>query len=245
MFLFNIPIYFAFTAGIIAAFNPCGMAMFPAYVGYQIGSNVRTDGIFRLALTGLTRGVAVTLGFVIVFGSLGLILAIGGRFISPILPFLGFGIGVGISVIALWMLWKNKTLSFSRFSRFEAGGLADVPGTFLFGIAYALASVSCALPIFLAAIGIVVGSGLTVGTFFEVVLGSLAYSFGMGLVMTGVTISALFFENSLSQLVAKATIYVDILGKIAMLIAGLYLVWYWMLGDGRVILEIRLDQLIR
>ena len=122
--------------------------------------------------------------------------------------------------------------------------MTDLPSTFLFGIAYALASVSCALPIFLAAIGIVVGSGLTVGTFLNVVLGSLSYSLGMGIVMTGVTLSALFFENSLSRIISRATVYVDILGKIAMLSAGIYLIWYWLMGDGRIILELRVDQLI-
>ena len=240
----NIPIYFAFTAGIIAAFNPCGMAMFPAYVGYQVGSISGTDGVIKLVIRGLSRGVAVTLGFVTVFGSLGLILAIGGKFIAPFLPFLGLGVGIGITLVALWMLYQKRTFALPGLSGFEVGSLTDVPSTFLFGIAYALASVSCALPIFLAAIGIVVGSGLTVGTFLDVVLGSLAYSLGMGLVMTGVTMSALFFENSLSRIISRATVYVDILGKIAMLGAGIYLIWYWLVGDGRVILELRLDQLI-
>jgi len=240
----NVPIYFAFTAGIIAAFNPCGMAMFPAYVGYQIGSISGTDGVIKLTIKGLTRGVAVTLGFVTVFGSLGLILAIGGKFIAPFLPFLGLGVGIGITLVALWMLYQKRSLTLPGLSSFEVGALTDVPSTFLFGIAYALASVSCALPIFLAAIGIVVGSGLTVGTFLDVVLGSLSYSLGMGLVMTGVTISALFFENSLSRIISRATVYVDIIGKIAMLGAGFYLVWYWLAGDGRVILELRLHQLI-
>ena len=240
----NIPIYFAFTAGIIAAFNPCGMAMFPAYVGYQVGSISGTDGVIKLVIRGLSRGVAVTLGFVTVFGSLGLILAIGGKFIAPFLPFLGLGVGIGITLVALWMLYHKRTFALPGLSGFEVGALTDVPSTFLFGIAYALASVSCALPIFLAAIGIVVGSGLTVGTFLDVVLGSLSYSLGMGLVMTGVTMSALFFENSLSRIISRATVYVDILGKIAMLGAGIYLIWYWLVGDGRVILELRLDQLI-
>ena len=242
--MLNIPIYFAFTAGIIAAFNPCGMAMFPAYVGYQVGSISGTDGVIKLVIRGLSRGVAVTLGFVTVFGSLGLILAIGGKFIAPFLPFLGLGVGIGITLVALWMLYHKRTFALPGLSGFEVGALTDVPSTFLFGIAYALASVSCALPIFLAAIGIVVGSGLTVGTFLDVVLGSLSYSLGMGLVMTGVTISALFFENSLSRIISRATVYVDILGKIAMLGAGIYLIWYWLVGDGRVILELRLDQLI-
>jgi predicted cation transporter len=66
----------------------------------------------------------------------------------------------------------------------------------------------------------------------------------MGLVMTGVTMSALFFENSLSRIISRATVYVYILGKLAMLGAGFYLMWYWLVGDGRVILELRLDQLI-
>jgi len=39
-------------------------------------------------------------------------------------------------------------------------------------------------------------------------------------------------------------VYVDILGKIAMLSAGIYLIWYWLMGDGRIILELRVDQLI-
>ena len=68
IFLLSVPIYFAFTAGIIAAFNPCGMAMFPAYVGYQIGSISGSNSVLRLTITGLTRGVAVTLGFVTVLG---------------------------------------------------------------------------------------------------------------------------------------------------------------------------------
>jgi len=244
IFLLSVPIYFAFTAGIIAAFNPCGMAMFPAYVGYQIGSISGSNSVLRLTITGLTRGVAVTLGFVTVFGSLGLILAIGGKFIAPFLPFLGLGVGIGITLVALWMLYQKRTLALPGLSGFEVGTLTDLPSTFLFGIAYALASVSCALPIFLAAIGIVVGSGLTVGTFLNVVLGSLSYSLGMGIVMTGVTLSALFFENSLSRIISRATVYVDILGKIAMLSAGIYLIWYWLMGDGRIILELRVDQLI-
>ena len=37
--LFDIPIAFSFSAGIVAAFNPCGGAMLPAYIGYQIGSD--------------------------------------------------------------------------------------------------------------------------------------------------------------------------------------------------------------
>jgi len=29
---------FTFSSGLIAAFNPCGVLMFPAYIGYQLKS---------------------------------------------------------------------------------------------------------------------------------------------------------------------------------------------------------------
>ena len=42
---------FAFGGGLVAAFNPCGAAMFPAYVGYQldaaeVGKVSMADAIF-------------------------------------------------------------------------------------------------------------------------------------------------------------------------------------------------------
>ena len=36
--MFDIAFVYVFTVGMAAAFNPCGAAMFPAYVGYQLGT---------------------------------------------------------------------------------------------------------------------------------------------------------------------------------------------------------------
>ena len=40
----DIHLFFAFSAGAAAAFNPCGAAMFPAYVGYHIGIGQKSNG---------------------------------------------------------------------------------------------------------------------------------------------------------------------------------------------------------
>ena len=46
----DIPIIFAFFAGIAAAFNPCGAAMLPAYIGFQLGTYKSGKNLIYLIL---------------------------------------------------------------------------------------------------------------------------------------------------------------------------------------------------
>ena len=48
----DVSLLFALSAGMVAAFNPCGAAMFPAYVGFQLGSSTESDNIFLILLKG-------------------------------------------------------------------------------------------------------------------------------------------------------------------------------------------------
>ena len=57
MFL-AIPIAFAFSAGVVAAFNPCGVVMLPAYIGYKLGAVSETDNPLKAVMQGI--GVLVT-----------------------------------------------------------------------------------------------------------------------------------------------------------------------------------------
>ena len=110
----------------------------------------------------------------------------------------------------------------------------------MFGIAYALASLSCALPVFLSAVGIVVGSGVSVAGVANVVVGSLAYSLGMGLIMMSVTVAVLYFEDATQRLVGIVIPYVELIGKLSMVAAGAYIIVYWLIGDGAELLRYRL-----
>ena len=244
----DIPIVFAFSAGIVAAFNPCGIAMFPAYVGYQLGSsqglpNPVSSNPLRLLAKGLFLGVLVTAGFIVVFGTVGFVLAFGGRFIRPILPVAGLFVGLIISILGLWLLWTGHVMKLPSLARLSFGRIGGAWQTFLFGVAYAIASLSCALPIFLAAIGIIVGSGVSVGGTLNIAVGTLAYSLGMGAIMTGVTVVALFFEDATTRLVSRLLPWVDRVGKIAMVFAGAYITYYWSVGKGKELLLLRLEQL--
>lgn len=64
----------AFTAGMVATFNPCGFSLLPAYLGaFVAGDEVERSTERRLVrAAGVSAAVAV--GFVVVFASVGLII---------------------------------------------------------------------------------------------------------------------------------------------------------------------------
>ena len=68
MFSIDVPLVFAYTAGFVAAFNPCGAAMLPAYIGYQLDSVRSSKGLISTTFFALLLGFTASLGFVVVFG---------------------------------------------------------------------------------------------------------------------------------------------------------------------------------
>ena len=194
MFEIDVPLAFAFVAGMAAAFNPCGAAMFPAYVGYQLDTfKDEQQNTLTSSARGILLGLAATAGFVVVFGSVGLILAAGGRVVGKFLPFAGLGVGIVIAGAGLYLLLSKRKLGIMAASRVNLGQGKGLRHVFLFGIAYAIASLSCALPIFLAAIGFVAGQSLSAGTIIEPIIGSVSYGLGMGAILVGATLGVVLF----------------------------------------------------
>ena len=58
MFPIEVSLVFAFSAGFVAAFNPCGAVMFPAYIGYQLDTFRAADNLFRSTIQGIILGFA-------------------------------------------------------------------------------------------------------------------------------------------------------------------------------------------
>ncbi len=244
MLSIDVPLYFAFTAGILAAFNPCGAAMFPAYVGYQLDTfKDEEQNLLASGARGILLGLAATGGFIVVFGSVGLILAAGGRVIGKFLPFAGLGVGVIIAGAGLYLLLSKRKLGIMAASRVNLGQGKGLQHVFLFGIAYAIASLSCALPIFLAAIGFVAGQSLSAGAILEPIIGSISYGLGMGAMLVLATLGVVLFKDLVQRGLRAVFPYIEPIGNLAMVGAGLYLVYYWAFGTGSELLALRVEEL--
>ena len=237
------PLVFAFSAGLAAAFNPCGAAMLPAYVGYQLGLGEAHATLLKSTFDGLLMGLAATIGFTVVFGLVGLVVAAGGSILGKSLPFIGLGVGVIIAAVGVWLLVTGRRFAVTSASRVDLGHGKGLRHVFLFGIAYAIASLSCALPLFLVAVGIVVGQSLSTGSIAGTVVSSISYGLGMGVVIVSVTLGVVFFKEAVSLWIRKLMLWVDPVGKLAMIAAGAYLIHYWTMGKGSELLVVRVEEL--
>ena len=241
--MFDVPLLFAFSAGMVAAFNPCGAAMFPAYVGYQLSGDANRDNLLFNSFRAILIGLVTTIGFVVVFGIVGLVVAAGGSIVGQYLPLAGLFVGIIITLFGVSLLLFKKKAGIIAASRISIGQGKGIRNVFLFGIGYAIASVSCALPIFLAAVGIVTGKTVTTYGILETIISSLSYGLGMGVVMIAVALGAVFFKKLVRKILLKVFPLVEPIGNLAMVGAGAYLIYYWSLGDGRSLLLLRLDQI--
>lgn len=241
--LFNVPVAFAFGAGMVAAFNPCGAAMLPAYVGYQLSGGAESTDPLKAVLRGVYLGGVVTSGFVVLSLTVGFIITIGGDAIFNVIPFAGLGVGIWIALLGLWLLISGKHMSIWVATRVNISNERSAKGVFLFGMLYAVSSLGCAFPVFLAAVGILAGQNLGDLDLRASLLRFASYGLGMGMVLTGVTLGVVFFKETVSQVLRRVFPYIGVAGNLGLMGAGSYLIWYWTLGDGGELLTLRLEKL--
>lgn len=132
----------AFTAGMLAVVNPCALGMIPAYIALGRPR--------QLAATSIVRGVGgLALGFVGLFSLVALAAGLFGHALLALAPVLAAAIGlilIGLGIATL--LGRDLHLVVPTFG--IRGGPERFLGQVLFGATYGLASLGCALPIFLA-----------------------------------------------------------------------------------------------
>jgi len=225
---------FALAAGMASAVNPCGFVMLPAYLGMYLGDAgdpekaVRPiQQIGRAVLVGLI----VTSGFVVLFGIVGLIIGLGAGFIGDLLQWLGLFIGISLAFVGAWMVGGGKLYTgVAARAANHMGNPAQVSmkGYFIFGISYGTASLSCTLPIFLAVVGVsVAGRGASM-----VLSDFLLFALGMGMVIMALTLGMAFFKTAMVGALRKILPYTQPVGACLMVIAGTYIVFYWLTIGG-------------
>lgn len=203
---------YAFVAGALAALNPCGFALLPAVLGRFMAQN--RGG----AKAGLRLGLSLALGTLTAFGTLGLAFTWVGGLVGRYLPYLNLGLGLGLLAMGfLALLGKGARPSLAlRASKGER--FVQFYG---FGLAYGLASLGCALPVFLSVVGFALTQGPVDGA-----LALLAYGLGMGAVLTTASLLVGLGQERVLRHLGQGGRYLGTLGTLLLLLAGGYLVGY-------------------
>ncbi len=218
----------AFGAGIVASVNPCGFIMLPTYLSLQLGtqeSGGTNEPWLHRVVSVVRISVATTMGFIGVVAPVGVLVALAGQALSPILPYAAVTVGSGMVGLALWLLVSGRKLGIAAASRVHVTPSRNTVNALLFRMTYSIASLSCALPIFL----LVVSTALTSGGFLSTIAQFVSYALGMGTVITVVTVAAAALRNSLSQHLRVLMPVANHVGVLFLLGAGAYLIYYWVL----------------
>jgi cytochrome c biogenesis protein CcdA len=221
---------YALAAGMVSAVNPCGFAMLPAYLGLYMGSNLTGDnavGPVRSILRAVVVGAAVSAGFILLFGIVGAVAGVSVSFVGQVLPWLGLAIGGALVAAGAWMVSGGKlytSLAARAAGRLGNPNQVNVKSYFMFGLSYGTASLSCTLPIFLGVVGI----GVTGAAVQKVVGNFFLFAIGMGLVIMAMTLGMAIFKGTVVTVMRKALPYIQPVAAGFMLLAGAYIVFYWL-----------------
>ncbi|MGD2177606.1 MAG: cytochrome c biogenesis protein CcdA, partial [Anaerolineae bacterium] len=147
---------------------------------------------------------------------------------TDIFPFAGLIIGVVMVALGAWLLFTHRSLGILAASRVAVRPERSLWNMFLFGIAYAVSSLSCTLPIFLVVVGSALGSGNQLVSFVQFI----GYALGMGTVLAVVSIGTALFRQAMERWLRRLMPHVHRLSALFLIGAGVYLVYYWVFAAG-------------
>jgi cytochrome c-type biogenesis protein len=218
----ELPFAFALVAGAVAAVNPCGFALLPVYAGFLItGENGEDVRRWRALGRAGTLTAAMTAGFVVVFGLFGLLVSTAAVALTAYLPWVTMAVGVAVLAAGVWMLSGRELPTFMP----KLGG-REVTRSFwsmwMFGLFFALASLSCTIAPFLAAVAQAFRSASVLGG----TAMFLTYALGMALVIGAVSVVIALAREGILTWMKRQLPKVSRAVGVLLLVAGLYVAYY-------------------
>jgi cytochrome c biogenesis protein CcdA len=211
----------AFAAGLVAALNPCGFAMLPAYLTLVVrGSGTRVSAAVGRAVAAT---VVMTLGFLAVFAAFGLLTVSLASTVQQYIPFVTVAVGLVLVVLGGWLLCGRELtlLTPGRSISGVSAPTSQLGSMFGYGVGYAVASLSCTVGPFLAVTGAGFGASGTSRVWIYV-----AYAAGFALVVGTLAVVAAVAGSALADRMKRILPYVNRFGGAVLILVGLYVAYY-------------------
>lgn len=213
----------AFAAGLVAALNPCGFAMLPAYLLLVVRGRGSGE---RRGLLPLGRALAATLGmalgFLTVFGLFGALTISAAGTVQRYLPYGTVVIGIVLVALGVWLLaGRDLTALTPRPIGPRWAPTVRLGSMYSYGVSYAIASLSCTVGPFLA----VTAAGFR-GSVVTGVSVYLAYVAGLTLVAGVLAVAAAAASSALADRLRRAVAFVNRISGALLVLVGLYVGYY-------------------
>ncbi|WP_433397390.1 cytochrome c biogenesis CcdA family protein [Streptomyces sp. CA-146814] len=217
----DLPLALALTAGVLAAVNPCGFALLPAYLSLLVlGADSPTRGV--AVGRALTATASITLGFAALFGIFGLAIQPLAGQVQECLPWFTITFGVLMAAAGAWLLTGRQLPALMPKVRRAPTVARSIPSMALFGMAYATASLGCTIAPFLA----IVVSAFHSGSTTEGMVLFAAYAAGMGLIVGVASLTVALTRSTAVSHLRRAGALAPRIGGGLLLLVGVYVAYY-------------------
>ncbi len=219
---------YSFVAGVLAAINPCGIVMLPAYLGLYVYNNSDSNDITtsKKVANSLSIILFFGVGFVALFSLAAIIVSLSSELIGDLIPFLSILLSLLILYFGIGELKGEKKFS-SKISAFSSriGNPKNTNpiGFILFGVSYGVASIGCALPIFISVVTKSINSPNSQRIFIDF----FSYSLGMISVIAALTIATFISINSTKKINGFFRRWSSLIFGIFLTFAGIFMLSYW------------------
>ena len=218
----------AFSAGLVSFVNPCGFALLPVYITYYFkNENLGKNSFWKKIFLGLSLGLIVSFGFIIVFSLIGAIVSYIGK---GLLKYVGwFDLLIGFLLVfigSIFLFNLNDKINLSTLSnlgeKLKSNKLSNKYSSFfVYGMGFAIASLGCTLPIFLLVIAAAIkGNGI-----FNGLVIFLIYAAGMSFFMIMFSLAVALSKTVIEQTLKRWMPYINKFGAIIVVLAGAYLIY--------------------
>lgn len=218
---------FALLLGAVAAFNPCGFALLPAYITAIVTGSADARMTRPQALRrGVIFGLAMTAGFVAVFTGFGLLfgavnVALQGS-VLPYLPYVTVTLGVVLIGFGVAMALGREVPGLRVRPVTGKAPRADAWSQVLYGVSFALASLSCTIAPFFAVVTQSLDATGPVGAIAPFVI----YGAGMGTSVLVISLAAALAGSAVGRALRERTGVILRIGGVIMLLAGAWVIIY-------------------
>lgn len=217
----------SFIRGLVASINPCGFVLLPTYLMYFLGVSA-ADGLSQKApiSRALLVGSMVSAGFLAVFFAIGAVTQYWTGWLLENSKYATAVVGVLFVALGIAMLFGFKlpiatpTVNTGERNR-------TVSSMFLYGIAYAVASLGCTLPLFISTL---FQTGKNEG-YWKGVANVVMYAVGMALVVISLTLALATANAGFVRWLKSKMQYVEMVSGAFVLLSGVYLLWYFYWRD--------------
>jgi cytochrome c biogenesis protein CcdA len=213
----------AFAAGLVAALNPCGFAMLPAYLLLVVRGQRPAANPVRAVGRAIGATVGMALGFLTVFGVFGALTISAASTVQRYLPYGTVVIGIVLVALGVWLLsGRELTALTPRQLGPRWAPTVRLGSMYSYGVSYAIASLSCTVGPFLA----VTAAGLRGGSVATGVAVYLAYVAGLTLVVGVLAVAAAAASSAVTDRLRRVLPLVNRIGGAVLVLVGFYVGYY-------------------